>query len=273
MPAVSPDGVRLLLVVIQGPTQARRLAIPARGHVVIGRDPKCSMPLDDDALSLRQCAIEALPDRPDCVVVTDLMTGGGTRVNGESIMQRVLRPGDRLQIGDTVLELQPRRPSPNSASASSASGRATRAISTRALRVGLTVTQSVRNNDDVETAAAALLQLGLDAGFSEERATALANATREVATNAVVHAEGGEVTARRTRRGVRVEVWDTGPGLPMDMLQAIHSGDDFQLPQTAQSSWGNQTGLHAVRELIDQLSVISLPGNTQVIMEMFLSQQ
>lgn len=258
MPAVSPDATLLVLVVTDGPARRRRVNVPGRGHVVIGRDPKCSLPLDDDALSLRQCAIESLPDRPDSVVVTDLMTGGGTRINGEPIVQRVMHPGDRLQVGNSVLELQPRR--------SSTSGRSTRAVSTRALRVGLTVVQSVCTHDDIEAAAAAVMQLGADAGCSEDRAAVLAEATREVATNAVRHAGRGEVSARRTRRGVRIEVWDQGPGLPMDMLQAIHSSDDLPLPGLDPTG-----GLYRVRELMDQLSVISLPGNTQVIMELFVS--
>ncbi|MGE0433507.1 MAG: ATP-binding protein [Planctomycetota bacterium] len=256
-----------MLVVVAGPATGRRAALPEHGHLVIGRDTKCTLPLpEDDAVSMRHCAIEVLPDGGGFVVVTDLMTRN-TRINDVVIVQQVMRPGDRLQVGNSVIELQNRRPVP---AAGSTSGRRPR-ISTRAMRLGTTVTQTVATDDDVMVAAAAVSQLGTDAGFSDPHAADLADVVREVAGNAIKHAGKGELTARRTRRGVRIEVFDTGPGLPMELLRA------FQLAANASDS-GNvagvqrgdeSTGLWRVRHVTDQLSIISLPGNTQVVVEMF----
>jgi len=68
--------------------------------VVVGRDETCTLVLDDQKVSRRHATIER---RGDCVVVTDLGSSNGTYVNGERVSTAVLRGGEQVQFGDTIL--------------------------------------------------------------------------------------------------------------------------------------------------------------------------
>lgn len=74
--------------------------IPPQG-LSVGRSSANDLVLGDELLSRRHCRITLQSSGP---VVSDLATVNGTAVNGENISGDVLlRPGDRICIGQTVL--------------------------------------------------------------------------------------------------------------------------------------------------------------------------
>ena len=91
--------VKITLQVAEGPDKgkvARDLAPP----VTIGRDPDNALFLDDDRLSRFHVRIEAHGRQ---LLLRDLNSTNGTRVNGEVVVVRVLRPGDRIDLGRSSL--------------------------------------------------------------------------------------------------------------------------------------------------------------------------
>ena len=78
---------------------ARR--IPVSGAPIrIGRAPECELVLKDSRVSRRHARLGA---RDGVLVLTDLGSTNGTRVNGHRVTELVLGAGDRVQIGDTSL--------------------------------------------------------------------------------------------------------------------------------------------------------------------------
>lgn len=74
-----------------------------RGNrMVAGRSPDCDVTLDDPTVSRRHAAFV---QRGDDWWVVDLDSTNGTRVNGVSTTERALRGGDRVELGEAVLEL------------------------------------------------------------------------------------------------------------------------------------------------------------------------
>lgn len=68
----------------------------------IGRSATCSLSLDDTFVSQHHASI-VWKDRK--YIATDAGSTNGTFVNDERLTQTVvLRPGDRVKIGSTVLE-------------------------------------------------------------------------------------------------------------------------------------------------------------------------
>jgi hypothetical protein len=75
----------------------------AKPSVTIGRLPECDVVLDDPGTSRQHARIR----RTDAgFVLTDLGSTNGTLVNDEPIQEHVLENGDRVTIGETVLEFR-----------------------------------------------------------------------------------------------------------------------------------------------------------------------
>ncbi|HVK19279.1 MAG TPA: FHA domain-containing protein [Fimbriiglobus sp.] len=74
----------------------RDLAIP----VTIGREEGNALRLNDERVSRYHAKVQA--EEGD-VILTDLDSTNGTRVNGTAVQIRRLRPGDQLSIGRTML--------------------------------------------------------------------------------------------------------------------------------------------------------------------------
>lgn len=72
--------------------------------VTIGRLPECAISLDDPNVSRRHAQIrrEGLD-----VVIVDLGSTNGTKVNGVPVHQQRLLPGDTITIGTTTLKFEP----------------------------------------------------------------------------------------------------------------------------------------------------------------------
>jgi pSer/pThr/pTyr-binding forkhead associated (FHA) protein len=66
----------------------------------VGRAPECELVLKDSRVSRRHARLHA---RGGVIVLTDLGSTNGTRVNGHRVTEVVLGAGDRIQVGDTSI--------------------------------------------------------------------------------------------------------------------------------------------------------------------------
>lgn len=72
---------------------------------VIGRLSDVDLPLEDEQVSRRHARIRRVDDE---FVLEDLESSNGTYVDGVPVLSCVLRPGDWIQIGRTVLRFEVR---------------------------------------------------------------------------------------------------------------------------------------------------------------------
>lgn len=68
--------------------------------VTLGREEGNSVRLNDERVSRFHAKIQ---EDHGQVVLTDLDSTNGTKVNGESVQLRLIRPGDRISVGRSVL--------------------------------------------------------------------------------------------------------------------------------------------------------------------------
>ena len=89
-------------LVVHAPDQ-RPVVVPlGRTAVTFGRSERMTVALDDSYVSEEHALVS--PDG-DGWLVRDLGSTNGTRVNGESTSERPLHPGDRIELGEALLEL------------------------------------------------------------------------------------------------------------------------------------------------------------------------
>jgi len=77
----------------------KRLTVGA-DPVVIGRLPECTVVLGDPNVSRRHAEVRRAGEM---VVVTDLGSTNGTKVNGTPVREQQLASGDEITVGSTVL--------------------------------------------------------------------------------------------------------------------------------------------------------------------------
>jgi pSer/pThr/pTyr-binding forkhead associated (FHA) protein len=92
------------LVVLE-PKSRRGLSVSLDNDVTLGREPGCTITIDDDTyvsqLHLRVFDHDGQP------MVEDLGSTNGTFHNGAKLVgAKLLHPGDRIQVGTTVIEAQ-----------------------------------------------------------------------------------------------------------------------------------------------------------------------
>jgi len=87
------------LAVVAGPLKESILALPDR-EVPIGRDPSNLVAISDPSLSRRHCV---LTPRAGSYAIRDLDSRNGTFVNGLVVKEAVLKHGDQISVGDSVL--------------------------------------------------------------------------------------------------------------------------------------------------------------------------
>jgi len=102
--AKNAGGSAVRLVVLE-PAARRGLTVAITGEITLGRDPACTIVVDDDAyvsqIHLRVFDYDGQP------MVEDLGSTNGTYHNGVKLNgAKLLHPGDRLQVGTTVIEAQ-----------------------------------------------------------------------------------------------------------------------------------------------------------------------
>jgi hypothetical protein len=81
-------------------------ALQPGAHALAGRSSEMDIFLDDTFVSSKHALFEVAPDG---LRVEDLRSTNGTQVNGTDIEGSVLlKPGDRIEVGDTVFQLEAR---------------------------------------------------------------------------------------------------------------------------------------------------------------------
>jgi pSer/pThr/pTyr-binding forkhead associated (FHA) protein len=90
------------LKLTDGPFAARRVALPPKGELVVGRGRQTDLKIPDPQLSRRHCVFRCDGDE---VTLTDLGSQNGTFVNGVAAKSAPLEAGDRVAFGATVAKL------------------------------------------------------------------------------------------------------------------------------------------------------------------------
>jgi pSer/pThr/pTyr-binding forkhead associated (FHA) protein len=80
-----------------------------RPVLLIGRHPDCDVRLDLPQISRRHCCLALASDR---LLIRDLGSRNGVRVNGRSISEMVLQPGDEIAIAQVIFRLIDADPAP-----------------------------------------------------------------------------------------------------------------------------------------------------------------
>ncbi len=95
--------VQLTFALYQGEQLVRRETI-AQDIVKVGKDPRSHLRVDDDLASRMHAVIEVAG--PTDITLIDLGNEPGTVVNGQRVNKCKIRPGDQIQIGSTMIQLE-----------------------------------------------------------------------------------------------------------------------------------------------------------------------
>ncbi len=95
--------IDFLIRVEKGPDAGKAYRIQPP-KITIGRDPRCQITLTDPKVSRQQCSIKFSNN----VICEDLSSRKTTLVNGQPCGKTVLRPGDKISFGQTVIVFQTR---------------------------------------------------------------------------------------------------------------------------------------------------------------------
>jgi DNA-binding NtrC family response regulator len=92
--------------VVTGPDTGKSFAVDAAGggRVLVGQSPACGVLLTDRTVSRRHAALELAGG---ALRLTDLGSTNGTFVNGVRVFDAALSGGETLQVGETVLRVEP----------------------------------------------------------------------------------------------------------------------------------------------------------------------
>jgi hypothetical protein len=102
-PAPSATGGEAAIVLLEEGHEARTYQLHKQS-VAIGRLPECDIVISDPGASRRHATITR--EDGSEYVLTDLGSTNGTLVNDEPVGEHVLSDGDRITIGNTVLEFR-----------------------------------------------------------------------------------------------------------------------------------------------------------------------
>jgi Protein of unknown function (DUF3662)/FHA domain len=94
-----PEGLPAASLVL---SDGSRIVLGAE-PIEIGRLPECTVVLSDPNVSRRHAEIRR---RGSDVVVADLQSTNGTRVNGVAVRERVLEDGDEITVGTTTMQFE-----------------------------------------------------------------------------------------------------------------------------------------------------------------------
>jgi hypothetical protein len=95
--------VALTFALYQGDQLIRRDTI-AQDIVKVGKDPRSHLRVDDELASRMHAVIEVAS--PADITLIDLGNEPGTLVNGQRVNKCKIRPGDQIQIGSTLIQLE-----------------------------------------------------------------------------------------------------------------------------------------------------------------------
>lgn len=89
------------LIVIDGDDRGKRFTFEDKKSIRVGRSPKSDLRLNDNKVSRLHCQIE---EDGDHHVIVDLDSANGTVVNGDRVKRVVLKEGDFIRLGFTMLK-------------------------------------------------------------------------------------------------------------------------------------------------------------------------
>src|SRR6201996_6980553 len=95
--------VALTFALYQGDALVRRDTI-VQDIVKVGKDPRSHLRVDDELASRMHAVIEVAS--PADITLIDLGNEPGTMVNGQRVNKCKVRPGDQIQIGSTMIQLE-----------------------------------------------------------------------------------------------------------------------------------------------------------------------
>lgn len=96
---MAPYPVKITLRILDGPDKGKEffhLNLP----VSIGREPQNTVSLNDERVSRYHCRIQEDHGK---IILTDVESTNGTKLNGQSIWLGVLKPGDVISVGQSLL--------------------------------------------------------------------------------------------------------------------------------------------------------------------------
>ena len=99
---VEPGGVRDRVLVVRSGVDAGARLVLDGGRVTAGRGEGCDLVMRDTTVSREHAAFVL---RADTWWVLDLGSTNGTRINGLRAAEHPVVPGDRIELGDVVVEL------------------------------------------------------------------------------------------------------------------------------------------------------------------------
>ncbi|MBN2345139.1 MAG: diguanylate cyclase [Candidatus Aminicenantes bacterium] len=98
----------ILLVILSGSeVDFGRHFVLEKEETAIGRDPGNDIVIHDGKISKAHCAISVMKGGRgvERIDIRDLGATNGTFVNGEAVTRATLMAGDKIQVGDTVMQL------------------------------------------------------------------------------------------------------------------------------------------------------------------------
>ncbi|MCS6914993.1 MAG: DUF4388 domain-containing protein [Myxococcales bacterium] len=99
---MAPPNPTYALRFISGKYQGGEFPLRANRDIIIGRSSDLDMVLIEDMVSRKHAKIQTTEEG---VIITDIGSTNGTFVNGERVQRAVLKEGDRILIGTSILKL------------------------------------------------------------------------------------------------------------------------------------------------------------------------
>ena len=101
-PVGAGGGADIVLTVLSGGARGTTRALT--GTVRVGKAPDNELVLPDDTVSRHHCELTRTPDG---IVVKDLSSTNGTKVNGARVQQAIFPPGTVVKVGEVEISLRP----------------------------------------------------------------------------------------------------------------------------------------------------------------------
>jgi hypothetical protein len=98
--SAAPQPIPARLTILEGPAAGQVFRLDGR-EVTVGRSSQNDMVIGDNSMSRRHCRLHWADGD---YVLEDLGSSNGTFVNNETTLAARLRDGDRITLGDSVLE-------------------------------------------------------------------------------------------------------------------------------------------------------------------------
>ncbi len=99
-PPVREGTGRPALVIIDGKDKGLTFSLDGKERFKIGRAMSSDLKLSDGKISREHCVVESVRDHH---IIIDLESSNGTVVNGERVKKTVLKEGDYIRLGFTML--------------------------------------------------------------------------------------------------------------------------------------------------------------------------